>query len=145
MESVLQARAELITRLQINFGIKAVNIYLDARNDYKRKLRELYVKLGIRKIIDEVDFTYTFLSMFYNGYLEKNPYYENLWAAESILYTFYVELIKINEHYGLKEQILNILAINGSKESEAYRLIVNDETTRPQQEKLEENIRRLRV
>jgi len=144
MENVLQKRAELIAQLQVNFGIKAVNIYLDARNDYKRKLREYYIKLGIKMVIDEMDFTYTFLSMFYRGYLEIDPYYENVWAAESVLHSFYVELMKIGQHLKLKQQILNILAVNGSKESEAYRLILNDKIARSKQEKLEENVKRVR-
>ena len=107
-------------------------------------LREYYVKHGKLEIIDEMELTHTFLSLFFKGHIIDNCFYINHRAAECMLYSFYVELIKIKRNLVLKPTILNILAVNGSQESEVYRLIVNDKITRGKQEKLEKNIKRLR-
>lgn len=143
-ETVLQKRIDRIQSLTLDYGINGMDVYLDAYNEYKRMLREYYVKHGTLMKIDDMDMTYTFLSIFYKGKLQTEPFYENYWAGECMLYSFYVELIKIGEHLALKPMILNILAANGSKESEVYRLIVNDKTARNQQEKLEKNTKRVR-
>lgn len=141
---VLNKRKNLIAALSLDFGVKAIDVYLDAYNEYKRMLREFYVKMGVRKEVDEDQMTFTFLSMFYKGHLMENAYYEEHWIGECILYSFYVELMKKAENLALKPVILNILAVNGSQDSEVYQLIVNDKATRDKQEKLEENTKRIK-
>ncbi len=141
---VLKKRKNLIASLSLDFGVKAIDVYLDAYNEYKRMLRELYVKEGIRKEVDEEHMTFIFLSMFYKGYLIEDVYYDEHWIGECILYSFYVELMKKAENLVLKPIILNILAVNGSQDSEVYQLIANDKATRDKQEKLEENTKRIK-
>lgn len=133
-----------IADLELNFGIKAIDVYLDAYNEYKRMLREYYVKFGTLERIDNDKINSTFHDIFDGGYLLKDAVYTDHRIGECILYAFYVDLLRKGLNNRLKNTVLNILAANGSKESEVYRLVSEDRPARDKQEKMELHTRRLR-
>lgn len=130
MDEKLTQNIARIIDLNID-GKNGIDLYLDITNYMIEQNYMSFIKKGGKlKNINYSSLTDIFLGYFGNGEINLEYCHDSPRIGEAIIYTYFNGMTKKGVKTVEKLPFLNNLALNGSRKSKEYRMMLNDKATR---------------